>query len=92
MKLAEMRPGEYAKILSIADDTVRAQAIRFGIAEGAVVQCEGVIAAGPIVVRRGQMRYAIGRALADQIEVLPQLGRQRKRGQRRHGRGHNRNA
>lgn len=89
MTLADMRPGELARIVYIDDPVVRAQAIRFGIAEGADVCCETVIKAGPVVVSRGMMEYAIGRNLAQQIEIQPQGRRQRQQrhGHRNRGRG-----
>jgi Fe2+ transport system protein FeoA len=94
MKLADLLPGEYAKVLRIADPTVRAQAIRFGIAEGSQICCDESIPAGPVIVRRGMMQYAIGRNLARNIDVLPQIGQGKQAsghgGRRRHRwrRGH----
>lgn len=86
MTLADMRPGERARIAYIGDPVVRAQAIRFGIAEGADVCCETTIKCGPVVVSRGMMQYAIGRNLAKQIEILPQRQRQQQSQRRRHRR------
>lgn len=83
MKLADMRPGECAKVTRIDDPTVRAQAIRFGISEGSEIICDEVIPAGPVIIRRGLMQYAVGRNLAQHIEVVPQI----KPGQRRQRRG-----
>ena len=50
---------------------MRAQAIRFGISEGAVVNCREVVPAGPIVVSRHKQEIAIGRQLARSIVVEP---------------------
>jgi len=83
MKLADMRHGELAVVTRIEDSTVRAQAIRFGIAEGSEISCDEIIPGGPVVIRRGLMQYAIGRRLAEQIAVSPRVGRQhRERGGR----------
>lgn len=67
--MSELHKGDVVIIKSIQNDLVRAQAIRFGIAEGAEVSVEEVLQRGPIVLRRGLMRYALGRNLASQIEV-----------------------
>ncbi len=69
MYMTELKRGEAAIVRKIVDDIVRAQAIRFGIAEGSLVSVEEVLPLGPVIVRRGTMRYAIGRNLARQIEV-----------------------
>ncbi|MBS4024127.1 MAG: ferrous iron transport protein A, partial [Clostridia bacterium] len=45
------------------------QIIRFGITEGAVIKCEEVVPAGPIIVSRNLQEIAIGRSLARQIKV-----------------------
>ncbi len=69
MYLDKCRRGQVVKIASIADSHIRAQAIRFGIAEGEVVHCEEIIPAGPVVVRKNNQEIAIGRGLARKIEV-----------------------
>ncbi|MBT9133383.1 MAG: hypothetical protein DDT34_01227 [Firmicutes bacterium] len=69
MYMSDLKRGEAAVVRKIVDELVRAQAIRFGIAEGALVSVEEVLPLGPVIVRRGTMRYAIGRNLARQIEV-----------------------
>lgn len=69
MYLNNCRRGQFIKIVSIADSMVRAQAIRFGIAEGEVVRCEEVVPAGPVVLRKNNQEIAVGRGLASQIRV-----------------------
>jgi Fe2+ transport system protein FeoA len=69
MTLDKAKKGQSLIISSIGNELVRAQAIRFGIAEGAVVVCEQTIPAGPIVVRRNNQEIAIGRGLARDIQV-----------------------
>jgi len=69
MYMTDLRRGDWAVVRKIADELVRVQAIRFGIAEGAVFSVEEILPLGPVILKRGTMRYAIGRNLARQIEV-----------------------
>ncbi|HHW42316.1 MAG: ferrous iron transport protein A [Thermoanaerobacteraceae bacterium] len=69
MTLDRMKRGQRCRILSIPSEAVRAQALRFGIAEGEMVTCCEVIPAGPVVISKNRQEIAIGRRLARQIEV-----------------------
>ena len=69
MFMSELRRGDKVIIKHIVSELVRAQAIRFGISEGSEVSVEEVLPAGPVILRRGSMQYAIGRNLAQQIQV-----------------------
>jgi Fe2+ transport system protein FeoA len=69
MTLDRVKKGQHVKILSIPDKMIRAQAIRFGIAEGAIVLCEEVVPAGPIVLRKNKQEIAVGRGLANKISI-----------------------
>lgn len=69
MTLDGVKRGQSFRIMSIQNDLMRAQAIRLGIAEGAVVSCEEVVPAGPIVIRKSNQLLALGRGLARQIDV-----------------------
>ncbi|AQS58270.1 FeoA family protein [Desulforamulus ferrireducens] len=71
MTLDKCKRGQRLQITSIPDEVVRAQAIRFGIAEGSVVTCEEVVPAGPVVLSMFKQQIAIGRQLAKSITVLP---------------------
>ncbi len=71
MNLAQANQGQRLSIVSIPDEIVRAQAIRFGISVGAEVECAAKLPAGPIVVHKGKQEIAIGRKLAESIEVKP---------------------
>ncbi|MEW5954230.1 MAG: ferrous iron transport protein A [Bacillota bacterium] len=71
MTLDQCKRGQSIRIESIPNDVVRAQAIRFGISEGAVVMCREVVPAGPVVVSRHKQEIAIGRQLARSIVVAP---------------------
>ncbi len=69
MTLDRVKRGQIFKILSIPDSLMRAQAIRFGIAEGELVSCEEVVPAGPIVIRKNNQLLAMGRNLARKIGI-----------------------
>ncbi|MBO8137622.1 MAG: ferrous iron transport protein A [Desulfotomaculum sp.] len=69
MTLDTVKRGQSCRIVSIPDNGVRAQAIRFGISEGEIVVCDEVIPAGPIVLRKRRQQIALGRKLAASIIV-----------------------
>jgi ferrous iron transport protein A len=64
-----IRKGEKIEILSVDDKHARVQALRFGMAEGAFVQCVTKVPAGPLVIKCGRQEIAVGRALAKRINV-----------------------
>ena len=64
-----IRKGEKIEILSVNDTHARVQALRFGMAEGACVECVTRIPAGPLVIKSGRQEIAVGRALAKRISV-----------------------
>lgn len=63
------RRGEQLQIVSVDDQHARVQALRFGMAEGACVECVTRIPAGPLVIKSGRQEIAVGRALAKRISV-----------------------
>lgn len=69
MTLDRIRRGQCFKISHIPNETVRSQAIRFGIAEGEWLTCEEVVPAGPIVIRKNRQQIAMGRQLAKEINI-----------------------
>lgn len=69
MTLAQVKRGTKVRIESIPDEMIRAQAIRFGISEGAEVECVEKIPAGPVIIRKRFQEIAIGRRLAENIRV-----------------------
>lgn len=69
MTLDKVKRGQLFRIVSIPDANVRAQAIRFGIAEGELVKCDEIVPAGPIVLRKNRQQIALGRKLAGCIIV-----------------------
>jgi len=64
-----IRKGERIEIVSVDDKHARVQALRFGMAEGACVECVTKIPAGPLVLKSGRQEIAVGRALAKRISV-----------------------
>ncbi|MFP4016896.1 MAG: FeoA family protein [Halanaerobiaceae bacterium] len=69
MTLADIKKGENFNIKVINDDKVRAQALRFGISEGAKLSCGEKIPGGPVIVKRNLQEIAIGRNLAKNIKI-----------------------
>lgn len=69
MTLAEAIEGKTVTIKNTEGDEVTLQALRFGIAQGAVVNVEKNIPGGPVIVSRNQMELAVGRQFAQLIEV-----------------------
>lgn len=67
--LADARKGQHFTVTSVDDDRARITALRFGMAEGACIQCVQRIPAGPIVLRSGRQEIAVGRELAKRIHV-----------------------
>ncbi|MCE5202662.1 MAG: ferrous iron transport protein A [Actinomycetia bacterium] len=67
--LAHLRRGDRCVVLGIDDELARAQATRFGMAEGASVSCVTALPAGPVVVRSGRQEIAVGRRLARRIRI-----------------------
>jgi ferrous iron transport protein A len=67
--LADARRGERFVVTEVMDPQARVTALRFGMAEGACIQCVERIPAGPIVLRSGRQEIAVGRELAKRILV-----------------------
>lgn len=69
MLLSDASPGQMIEIISIPDPSIRAQAIRFGIYEGAQVKCSYVIHSGPVILQNRMQEIAIGHKLAEKIQI-----------------------
>jgi Fe2+ transport system protein FeoA len=67
--LADARAGQYFTVTAVDDERARVTCLRFGMAEGACVQCVARIAGGPIVLKSGRQEIAVGRELAKRIRV-----------------------
>ena len=61
--------GDRFEIVSVDDAHARVQALRFGVAEGACVECVTRVPAGPLVIKSGRQEIAVGRSLAKRINV-----------------------
>jgi ferrous iron transport protein A len=72
--LSKARSGDRLEIVTVDDEHARVQALRFGMAEGACVECVTRIPAGPIVLKSGRQEIAVGRALAGRITVRQRTG------------------
>jgi Fe2+ transport system protein FeoA len=64
-----VRKGDKIEIISVDDSDARVQAMRFGMCEGANVECVTKIPAGPLVIKSGRQEIAVGRSLAKRINV-----------------------
>lgn len=69
MILSDARRGDKFRISTITDSDLKAQLMRFGLAEGTMAMCYEVIPAGPIIVKKNHQEIAIGRHLADGILI-----------------------
>ena len=69
MTLLDARPGRPVRILKIADDRARAQCVRFGIGEGAVVESAEKLPLGPVLVRHCRQEICMGRKLARRVLI-----------------------
>ena len=57
------------EVVSIKQDKLNEDALRFGIESGEYIQIINKMPAGPIVIQKNQQQIAIGRELAKAIEV-----------------------
>lgn len=69
MSLTNAYPGQIIEIISIPDASIRNQAIRFGLYEGAKVKCSQIIKLGPVIIQNRMQEIAIGHKLAAKIKV-----------------------
>lgn len=69
MTLADVKRGQQFQIITIPNERVRVQAMRFGISEGATVFCAEKIPGGPVVLKKNLQEIAIGRKLAKKISI-----------------------
>lgn len=67
--LDRVKKGELCVIRYIPAGDMKTQAIRFNMVEGNTALCQAVIPAGPIILKVGRQEIALGRHLAQQIEV-----------------------
>ncbi|NTW05584.1 MAG: ferrous iron transport protein A, partial [Peptococcaceae bacterium] len=68
-RLTDIKRGQNAKIISLPAGYIKVQAIRLGLTEGITITCKESIPLGPVIVCRNRVCVAIGRELADKIQV-----------------------
>lgn len=70
VSLVKLRKGEQGIILTLPQQSeLRSQCIRLGICLGAHVRCSQRLPGGTIVIEISRQEIAIGKALAEEIEV-----------------------
>ncbi|SNX55326.1 FeoA family protein [Thermoanaerobacterium sp. RBIITD] len=69
MTLDLAKIGSNVIIEEIEDESVRMQAIRFGIIGGARVKCIEKLPKGPVIIQNRMQEIAIGRRLAEKIKI-----------------------
>ena len=69
MTLDKVKRGNKVRIKKIDNKDLKTQAIRIGIYEGAVFMCSEKLPGGPIILQNRMQEVAVGRGLAEDIEV-----------------------
>ena len=69
MTLDKVKRGNKIKIKKIDNRDLKTQAIRIGIYEGAIFLCSEKLPGGPIILQNRMQEVAVGRGLAEDIEV-----------------------
>lgn len=69
LTLSEAKQGHKLMVVNTIGEEITMQALRFGISQGAELTVEKSIKGGPVIVVRNHLEIAIGRALAEAIEV-----------------------
>lgn len=69
MTLDKVIRGQSIEIIKIPDVNIRTQAIRLGLCEGARLTCSEKLPLGPVILQNRMQEIAIGRRLAETIEV-----------------------
>ena len=69
MTLDKARKGRKIKIVNIADKSIKSQAIRIGLVEGAIFLCSEKLPGGPVVLQNRLQEIAIGRGIAEKIST-----------------------
>lgn len=68
--LSTVAAGTAFEIEAVGDGTTRARLLRLGFLDGAV-ECRHRVRNGPVIVRRNGTELAVGRPVAEGIEVAP---------------------
>lgn len=68
-KLSKIKRNKSFKFISIPNEQVRTQLIRFGIGEGSHAKCHQKLPFGPVVVKFQKQEIALGREIANEITI-----------------------
>lgn len=71
LTLAEAKDGEWLIVTGTKDESVKWQALRFGIGQGSLIQVQKNIPKGPVIISKKHVEIAIGRELAHSVSVKP---------------------
>ena len=74
VSLTRLKKGQVMRVHSLPVGTLRAQLIRLGFNEGAIVVCFERLPGGTIVLQKNRQLIAIGHSLAKEILVVFQNG------------------
>lgn len=69
MTLDKVNRGNKIRIRRIDNKDLKTQAIRIGIYEGAIFLCSEKLPGGPIILQNRMQEIAVGRGLAEDIEI-----------------------
>ena len=69
MNLEDAPKKSNLEVISISEEKLSSDAMRFGIEAGECVQIVNKLPGGPIVIQKNQQQIAIGRELARAIKV-----------------------
>jgi len=69
MRLDKVKKGSRFTIVDVNDKSLKTQAIRLGIYEGAVFTCSEKLPGGPIILQNRLQEIAVGKGLAECIQV-----------------------
>ncbi len=72
LTLDQAQVGDRLRVAHIHDPETATMAMRLGISSGEVLELASKVPGGPLVVRRGKIEIALGRALCQAIEVEKQ--------------------
>jgi ferrous iron transport protein A len=70
VSLSTVETGADFEIEAVGDGTTRARLLRLGFLDGAV-ECRHRVRNGPVIIRRNGTELAVGRPVAQGIEVAP---------------------
>ena len=76
VSLTRLKKGQVMRVHSLPVGVLKAQLIRLGLNEGAIVVCFERLPGGTIILQKNRQLIAIGHALAKEILVVFQNGRE----------------